>query len=178
MNQTINSCSVIESKATPPPLKTTCQAPNILLNFNKIKKFVEPELTKCPVCKENNRQLSDDFVYGLKHNIIIDCEICTKKYYQYCHLINNTNRMSSKNTITSKNKRALQKKFFKQKLKLHKHRKLMASQSTSKEAISMRDNTSQMEINLRAMLASIYVGTGPQDVENVLSFLGVPGGHS
>ena len=33
-------------------------------------------------------------------------------------------------------------------------------------------------INLRAMMAVYYQGAGPRDISNVMSFLGVPGGHT
>ena len=34
------------------------------------------------------------------------------------------------------------------------------------------------EPNLRGMMASFYIGSGPDDVRGALSFMGIPGGHS
>ena len=42
-----------------------------------------------------------------------------------------------------------------------------------------KDNEKHLlETNVRAILASFYLGTGADDIGNALSFMGVPGGHS
>ena len=38
--------------------------------------------------------------------------------------------------------------------------------------------TTTVNLNLRAMMTAFYLGTGPRDVGNALSFLGVPGGNT
>ena len=84
MNESINLYFAIESEATPPPpIDITRLAPNRLLNWNKVKKLVEPQLKTCPVCKQFNRELKDEFVYGLELNVVINCKTYTKTDYKY-----------------------------------------------------------------------------------------------
>ena len=40
----------------------------------------------------------------------------------------------------------------------------------------MDENKQLNELNIRGMMATYYLGVGPRDVGNTLSFLGVPGG--
>ena len=52
------------------------------------------------------------------------------------------------------------------------------SSEDSKMIKNVRDDMNQIEGDIRAMLSSLYVGTGTEDVGNVLLFLGIPWGLS
>ena len=43
---------------------------------------------------------------------------------------------------------------------------------------SPQDKFLSDEVNLRSMFSTYYLGTGPVDIGNALSFLGLPGGHA
>lgn len=119
MIETINFCSAIKSEATPPPqIQITRQATNWVIILNKVNNLVQLELWKCLVCKENNRELNDEYVYSLDQNIIINCETCTKIDFQYQHSINSISMMINTYMTTSTSRRKLQRKMYKQKVKI------------------------------------------------------------
>ena len=178
MNESVNLCSEIESEASPPPpnLKRN-HAPNRLINLEGIKEIVEPQLTPCPVCYNENRTVADGTKTGFKHNLVIECETCNKMDTTLRRKITRLKRLrmedqSRKETTNIKTQLAIAQR------KLQRLRTARLGKTKSEYESELNEEKKEIEMNIRAMFASFYVGTGSQDVASILTFLGLPGGHS
>ena len=178
MNESVNLCSEIESEASPPPpnLKRT-HAPNRLINLEGIKEIVEPQLIPCPVCSNDKRTVTDGTMNGFKHNLVIECERCNKVDTSLRREITRLKRLRmqdcSRNDATK-----IKTRLATTKRKLKNLRTARIGKTNNEYQSELREGKKEIEMNLRAMFASFYVGTGGQDVASILTFLGVPGGHS
>ena len=81
--------------------------------------------------------------------------------------------------LSRKDKKRIHNKITKTKAKIVNLRKgRRGKYNETKNTQSSVHENKLLETNVRAMLASFYLGTGAEDIGNALSFLGVPGGHS
>ena len=178
MNGSANICSEIENEGSPPPPRlTTLKAPNRLLNLETIKKTIDPHLLPCPVCSTGRATVSDGVMNGFQHNLIIECDTCNKEDESLRRQINRIKRCQLEN-----NKRGdankIRSRLSNAKRKLRKLRTERMDLTNRDYQCESNKAKKETEENLRAIFASFYVGTGGQDVGSILTFLGVPGGHS
>ena len=57
---------------------TQKSAPNRLLNLKKIKKVIDSNLTVCPICETNGRELCDGDSIGLQMEVSVCCTSCAR----------------------------------------------------------------------------------------------------
>ena len=58
--------------------ETQKSAPNRLLNIKKMKKVIDSNLTVCPICETNGRELCDGDSIGLQMEVLVRCTGCAR----------------------------------------------------------------------------------------------------
>ena len=146
-------------------------------------------------CKNPRAALEEGVTNGISTMLRINCKTCDavhdKAYHQYQYLKRKDayeKEEAAKEAKENAAKEKNQKTYFlleyaKKKLaKLRKKKFNRISRPSFAKHISAREKSNyrleDFELNLRAVMASFYIGSGCEDVASVISFLGLPGGKS
>ena len=168
------------------------QAPNRIINLNKLQSTVDQFLGPCPTCK-GILKLEEKHTVSFATTLEIVCKICIDNQKKEKQKVRNLKRiisnMKKANMESITQQRATKKKMYylngqlKKKEMLHSERMVLPTYNKkfskrSRIRNAGRQGSLESEINLRAMMSAYYTGTGGFDIGNVTAFLGIPGGKS
>ena len=177
-----------------PRINSTRMAPNRVVNWNDLKSTVDSHLGKCNDCKGSGLYLAEKSTCSFATTLEVVCNLCNEdkevNRLEISYLKKKINNLKATTKKERDNLRALQLKrnckirARKNKTLPRRERRMIRPVRNKKLSVRKRakiwgkGSIVDYEINLRAMMAAFYCGTGGQDIAKALSFLGIPGGKS
>ena len=168
-------------------------APNRFVNFENLKSTVESELGPCKHCKNKERSLVQTQNVGFASTFEIYCQPCTsEKEQKRLELVYLNRKLEKAEPIKKKEKDEYRKQSLKKNNKQRFYNKVILPRRENRlirpkqnKKISLRKRILTLEkgkhaildyeINIRAILAAFYCGTGPDGTARNNAFMGVPG---
>ena len=175
-------------------IKTNKMAPNRLINWNNLKVTVDSHLGNCIACKSKGLYLAEKSTCSFASSLEIVCKKCGEieeksrldlKYskQKIANLVPK-NKEERQDLRKIKLKRDHQLRRIKEKILPRREKRMIRPLRNKKFSVRERvrvwgkGSIIDYEINLRAMMAAFYCGTGAADIAKAISFLGLPGGKS
>ena len=166
--------------------KVSNTAPHRIIHWQNHLDFLKNNLGTCVECKKPGATLEETITTGISTTLRINCETCdtshNKAYNRYMYL-KKKYALEKKGSKDADRKTYYLLEYAKKKLeKMQMNTRNRTSRPSFTEHISAREKQNfrleDFELNLRAVMASFYIGSGCEDVASVVSFLGLPGGKS
>ena len=153
--------------------------PNRVVNMDSIQMLVCDHFTECDNCGTSTKYLDEDKTFGVASKMVVVCLTCNEEKKKCMNNIKYLKRKINVDRVAcnkkgSPKKRTMQKMYYIKK-KLNRFNRKPPNESPKENTT---DTFLSNEVNLRSMLSTYYLGTGPVDIGNALSFLGLPGGHA
>ena len=154
-------------------------SPNRIVSYESAKSMIEQNLSACPNCKSTTRVVITKQDVSLAHRIMLRCQSCESKVLKYKRKII---YLETKVATLKSNRKQYRTAYQALRFAQRRYQQLMERLDLgNKKKTSQKETMSTFldhDINVRAVLSSYYIGTGPADIGNVAAFLGMPGAHS
>ena len=185
------------SSSTSLKVKPARLAPHRIVHLENLKEVVNLHLGPCPVCRKLGLHLEEKNSCSFATTLEIVCDTCDgnreKDRLEISYLTKKIEQTQDTAVLQKKTRDELRKTKLKRNNKIRymknehlpRHKKRVILPVRNKK-ISVRKrlkmwgkgSITDSEINIRAIMAAFYCGTGAGDIGNVASFLGISGGKS